>query len=73
MSEYKLEKKQSASWGQVDVLGETYEPGKPEGDTQGSWESKLLNRQEKMKYLKESLRYWYQKEGFGSEKRKTPA
>jgi hypothetical protein len=73
MGEYKMEKKQSASWGQVDVLGETYEPGQPQGDAQGRWEPKLLSRQEKLKYLKESLRYWYAKEGFGSEKRKTPA
>jgi hypothetical protein len=73
MANYKLEKKNSASWGQVEVLGETYEQGTPQGEDQGSWEPKLLNRQEKLKYLKESLRYWYAKEGFGSEKRKTPA
>jgi hypothetical protein len=52
---------------------ETYEPGRPEGEKQGQWQQKLLNREEKLKYIKDSLRYWYAKEGFGSEKRKTPA
>lgn len=71
--EYKLEKKVAPEWGEMDVLGETYEPGKPEGEFQGRWEQKLLSRNEKIKYLREGLRYWYAKEGFGSERRKTPA
>ncbi len=73
MADYKIEKKNAPEWGEIDVLGETYEPGKPTGENQGKWESKLLSREEKLKYVKESLRYWYAKEGFGSEKRKTPA
>jgi hypothetical protein len=73
MAEYKVEKKQAPEWGMIDVLGETYEPGKPKGEEQGNWESKLLSREEKLKYIKDGLRYWYAKEGFGSEKRKTPA
>jgi hypothetical protein len=73
MGEYKIEKKNAPEWGTIDVLGETYEPGKPEGEDQGRWEQKLLTRDEKLRYLKDSSRYWYAKEGFGSEKRKTPA
>jgi len=73
MAEYKMEKKDAPEWGKIDVLMETYEPGKPEGEDQGRWEQKLLNRDEKLKYIKDSLRYWYAKEGFGSEKRKIPA
>jgi hypothetical protein len=73
MAEYKIEKKNAPEWGMMEVLGDTSEPGKPAGEKMGQWESKLLNREEKLKYLKESLRYWYAKEGFGSEKRKTPA
>ena len=73
MAEYKLEKKDAPGWGTVDVLGETYEPGKPVGEELGHWEQKLLNRDEKLRYLKDGLRYWYAQEGFGSEKRKTPA
>lgn len=73
MADYKMEKKESPDWGTVDVLSETYEPGKPQGIVQGQWETKLLSRQEKLKYIKEGLRYWYMKEGFGSERRKTPA
>ena len=73
MSEYNIEKKNAHEWGTIEVLGETYEPGKPEGESQGQWEQKLLTREEKLKYLKDGMRYWYAKEGFGSEKRKTPA
>jgi hypothetical protein len=73
VEEYKIEKKNAPEWGTIDVLGETYEPGKPEGEDQGRWEKKLLTRDEKLRYLRDGLRYWYAKEGFGSEKRKTPA
>jgi len=57
----------------AEVLGETYEPGKPESKEGGSWRQKLSTRQDKLKYLQTAERYWYAKEGFGSEKRKTPA
>jgi len=73
MADYRIEKKDAPEWGKIDILMETYEAGKPEGEDQGRWEDKLLNRDEKLKYIKDSLRYWYAKEGFGSEKRKTPA
>ena len=57
----------------VPVLGETYEPGKPEGKDLGKWRMKLESREEKLKYLRSGERYWFNTEGFGSEKRKNPA
>lgn len=51
------------------VLGATYKPGKPEKPL------KWINFQDRetiKKYIRTSERYWYG-EGFGSEKRKTPA
>jgi hypothetical protein len=63
-----------------DVLGPTYEPrsklqrgepGKPE--ELYSWRKKLRNREEMLKYLQTGERYWFSKEWYGSEKRKTPA
>jgi len=66
--------KKSASAGEkVEVLGATFEPGKPEGEDAGKWRQKLENRQEKLKYLENGERYWYGKDWFGSEKRKNPA
>ncbi len=70
---YKVEKKPAAGWKEVEVLGETYEPGKPAGQEMGRWRQKLGSRQEKMKYLETGERYWYGKDWFGSEKRKKPA
>jgi len=58
---------------QVEVLGETYEPGKPEGEQTGRWREKLSTRSEKLRYLETGERYWYGKEWYGSEKRKKPA
>jgi hypothetical protein len=58
---------------QKEAQVETYEPGKPEDKEAGRWRQKLSTRQEKLKYLQTAERYWYAKEGFGSEKRKTPA
>ena len=71
--EYKFEKKESPGWGEVEVLGETFEKGKPEGEETGRWRQKLESREEKLKYLENGERYWYGKDWFGSEKRKTPA
>ena len=56
-----------------EVLGPTFEPGQPEGEDEGKWRQKLQSRDEKLKYLQSGERYWYSQEGFGSEKRKTPA
>jgi hypothetical protein len=57
----------------VEVLGATYEPGKPSGENQGRWSQKLSSRNDILKYLQTGQRYFYGSEGFGSEKRKTPA
>ena len=57
----------------LEVLGSTYEKGKPEGEDEGRWRQKLQSRDEKLMYLQSGERYWYSNEGFGSEKRKTPA
>ncbi len=70
---YKIEKKDAQEWGKVDVLGETYEEGTPEGEEMGRWRQKLGSRQDILRYLESGERYWYAKEGFGSEKRKNPA
>jgi hypothetical protein len=70
---YKVTKKNAPGRGEVEVLGETYEPGKPEGEGMGSWRQKFASRDEKIKYLKNGERYWYGTDWFGSEKRKNPA
>lgn len=57
----------------VPVLGETYEPGKPQGKDDGRWRQKLGTRAEELKYLETAERYWYGKDWVGSEKRKKPA
>jgi len=54
-----------------EVLGETYEPGKPSGPY--NWRKKLKDRGEMLAYLETAQRYWFSKDWFGSEKRKTPA
>ncbi len=71
--EYKVEKKSAPGRKEVEVLGATFEEGKPEGEDAGKWRQKLGTRQEKLKYLQTGERYWYEKEWFGSEKRKNPA
>ncbi len=57
----------------AEVLGPTYEKGKPEGEEMGRWRQKLETRAERLRYLQTAERYWYGKDVFGSEKRKTPA
>jgi hypothetical protein len=71
--EYEVEKKGAPGRKEVEVLGATFEKGKPEGKEMGQWRQKLSTREEKLKYLENAERYWYGKEWFGSEKRKTPA
>ena len=71
--EYKVEKKSTPDWGEVEVLGDTFEEGKPEGEELGRWRPKLADRSEKLKYLETGERYWYSTDWFGSEKRKNPA
>jgi hypothetical protein len=71
--EYKIEEKSAPGRDKVEVLGETFEEGRPEGEEVGKWRQKLGSRKEKIKYLQTAERYWYGKDWFGSEKRKTPA
>ena len=70
---YKIEEKSAPGRDKVEVLGETFEEGRPEGEEVGKWRQKLGSREEKLKYLQTAERYWYGKDWFGSEKRKTPA
>jgi hypothetical protein len=65
--------KDSFDGSKVEILGETYEPGKPSPEAPGLWRNKLQDRKQMLKYLETGLRYWYAKEGYGSEKRKNPA
>ena len=71
--EYKIEEKSAPGRDKVEVLGATYDKGKPEGEALGKWRQKLRDREEKLKYLQTGERYWYGKEWYGSEKRKNPA
>ncbi len=70
---YKVEKKKAPGRKEVEVLGATFEEGKPEGEEMGRWRQKLESREEKLKYLQTGERYWFGKDWFGSEKRKNPA
>jgi len=71
--EYKVDKKKAPGRDEVELLGETYEEGKPEGEEVGKWRQKLETREEKLKYLQTGERYWFGKDVYGSEKRKNPA
>jgi len=71
--EYNMEKKSAPERGEVEVLGATFEKGKPEGEELGRWRQKLENREDKLKYLQNGERYWYGTDWYGSEKRKNPA
>ena len=71
--EYKVEKKSAPGREAVEVLGATFEEGKPEGEEMERWRQKLVSRQEKLKYLQSGERYWYGKDWYGSEKRRNPA
>ncbi len=71
--EYQIEKKKAPGRTEVNVLGATFEKGKPEGEDAGRWRQKLEDRQAKLKYLENGERYWFGKDWFGSEKRKNPA
>ncbi|MFC2062710.1 hypothetical protein ACFLS8_02040 [Chloroflexota bacterium] len=71
--DYKIEKKSAPGREKVEVLGATFEKGRPEGENMGSWRQKLESRQEKLKYLENGERYWYGEDWFGSERRKNPA
>ncbi len=70
---YKVEKKKAPGREEVEVLGATFEEGKPEGEEPGKWRQKLESREERLKYLQSGERYWFGQEWYGSEKRKKPA
>ena len=67
----KIEKGGGKMKKEAKILGPTYEKGKPSSPLK--WREKLQSREEILKFLKTGERYWYSKEGYGSEKRKTPA
>jgi hypothetical protein len=71
--EYEIEEKSAPGRKKVEVLGATFEKGRPEGEDAGRWRQKLGSRDDKLKYLETGERYWYSKDWFGSEKRKNPA
>jgi hypothetical protein len=71
--EYEIEKKKAPGRKEVEVLGATFEEGRPEGEELGKWRQKLESREERLKYLQTGERYWFGKDWFGSEKRKNPA
>ncbi len=71
--EYQIEEKSAPGREKVQVLGATFEEGKPEGEDAGRWRQKLEDRVDKLKYLENGERYWYGTDWFGSEKRKNPA
>lgn len=54
--EYNMEEKDAPGRGKVKVLTETYEKGEPQGEIIGRWLFKLRDRQEKIKYLKASMK-----------------
>ena len=57
--EYKIEKTKAPGRDEVEVLGATFEEGKPEGEELGRWRQKLDSREEKLKYLQNGERYCY--------------
>lgn len=66
-----LEEKTLFSGEKVKVVGAEYEKGMPEQPHQ--WRGKIQSRQDMLKYLQNGERYWFSKDWYGSEKRKTPA
>jgi len=71
--EYQVEEKSAPGREKVEVLGATFEGGKPDSTESGKWRQKLEDRADKLKYLENGERYWYGTDWFGSEKRKNPA
>jgi hypothetical protein len=71
--DYEIKKVSAPGRDEVELLGNTYEKGKPDGEELGKWRQKLGTREDKIKYLENGERYWYSDDWFGSEKRKNPA
>jgi len=61
--EYEIEEKSAPGREKVEVLGGTYEPGKPDNEELGRWRQKLSSRVEKLKYLRTGERYLTVKTG----------
>ena len=55
--EYEIEKKTAPGREEVEVLGATFEEGRPEGEEMGRWRQKLSSREDKLKYLQTGERY----------------
>jgi hypothetical protein len=70
---YEIKKVSAPGREEVDLLGATYDEGKPEGEEMGRWRQKLGSREEMLKYLETGERYWFSQDWYGSEKRKNPA
>jgi hypothetical protein len=66
-------KKKAPGREEVEILGSTFEEGKPTGENMGKWSQKLTSRTDTLKYLQTGQRYFFSKDSFGSEKRKNPA
>ena len=71
MAAEKKIKKESWDGKEVEVLGETYEDGKPAEPVR--WRRKNRNRSEMLNYLRTGERYWFSEDWYGSERRKTKA
>ncbi len=71
MESYQYDEKEDFSGKKVKVLGPTFEEGKPEG--RGDWREKLTTREERLGYIRSAMRYWYNADWYGSEKRKQEA
>jgi len=67
---YALQAGQNAAGQQVNLIQESYDPGRPEG--KNDWRAIADGRDEQLQRVRTDLRYWYA-EGYGSEKRKKPA
>lgn len=71
--DYQIDKVKAPGRDSVEILGATFEEGKPIDVELGKWRQKLDNREEKLKYLVNGERYWYSDDWYGSERRKNPA
>jgi len=70
MSDNRVKKKKFDGT-EVEVLDSTYDDGIPESPDK--WRKKMKSREDMLGYIKTSLRYYYEDDVYGSEKRKTPA
>ena len=71
MNSYSYDEKENFSGKKVKVLGPTFEKGKP--DQKGDWREKLVSRDERLGFIRTAMRYWYNSDWYGSEKRKQEA